>query len=188
MLLELNEVLLKGEPQTLSLMAREHRIACLTGGTAQRRLRWLHAMMGFVPVRSGYVSIDGEPLTAASAAVMRSFMAFAPASLMPAGQVKHYEPPTVQDVFSLRANRDLPISNGILAEETRRIAAGSEDPRAQLLAVAALLHKPILLVDDVLPAAMGYLRQKAADGATVVVASAVAEVLAAADVVVELKN
>ncbi len=188
MLLELNEVLLEGEPQTFSLMARERRIVCMTGGTAPQRLRWLHAMMGFVPVRSGYVSIDGEPLTAASAPALRSFMAFAPARLVPVGQVRRYEAPTVQDVFSLRANRELPISNGILAEETRRIAPGSSDPRAQLLAVALLLHKPILLVDDVLPEAMGYLRQKAAEGATVVVTSAEPEVLAAADVVAELKS
>jgi ABC-type sugar transport system ATPase subunit len=186
MMLELNGVLLEGEPQTLSLMARERRLTCLTGGTAGRRLRWLHAMMGFWPVKSGYISIDGEPLTPASAPVFRQLMAFAPSRLEQVGQVTVYEPPSVQDVFSLQANRDLPISNGILAEEVRRVAAGSSDQRAHLLAVASLLDKKILLVDDVLPAAMGYLRQKAAEGKIVVVTSDRPEVISACDEVAEL--
>lgn len=186
MVLELNEVLLEGEPQTLSLMAREQRVTCLTGGTSARRLRWLHAMMGFWPVRSGYISIDGEPLTPLSAPTLRRLMAFAPSRLEAEGTVSVLEPPTVQDVFSLKANRDLPISNGILAEEVRRVSPDTTDRRAHLLAVASLLNKPILLVDDVMAGAMAYLRQKAAEGRIVVVTSADAAVMAAADEIAEL--
>jgi len=92
----------------------------------------------------------------------------------------------VQDVFSLAVNSNLPISNGILAEEMRRVSSDSTDPRVQLLAVAALLNKPILLVDDVLPSAMHYLRGKASEGKVVIVTSMDEEVMQAADVVVEI--
>ena len=63
MMLELNEVLVEGEPQTLSLMAKASEMTCLTGGSAERRTRWLLAMLGFQSVTHGYISIDGEPLT-----------------------------------------------------------------------------------------------------------------------------
>lgn len=186
MILELNEVLLEGEPRTLSLMAHERQLTCLTGGTSERLTRWLYGIMGFVPVKSGFLSIDGEPLTAASAETFRKLMAFAPAQLETVGEVKTYEPPSVQDVFNLKANRDLPISNGILAEEMRKVFAGCEDSRVRLLAVASLLNKPVMLVDDVLSEAMPYLRMKAAENRIVIVTSQAPEVLEQADVVVEI--
>lgn len=186
MILELNEVLLEGEPRTLSLMARAGRVLCLTGGTGERRTRWLHAMMGFVGVKSGFISIDGEPLTVGSAPVFRRLMAFAPSRLEAVGEVRPYDPPSVQDVFNLKQNQELPISNGILAEEVRRVSANSDDSRARLLAVAALLNRRILLIDDVLPQAMAYLRQKAFEGVMVVVTSSDPLVIQQSDDVIEM--
>jgi hypothetical protein len=134
-MLELNEVVLKGERQTLSLMAYKGRLTCLTGGTAERRRRWLYAMMGFEPAQVGVVCVDGEPLTDATAAEIRALMGFVPHELKDEGEVRHYEAPSVQDVFRLRANRHLPISNGILAEEMRR--TGVTDDQARVFIVKA---------------------------------------------------
>lgn len=184
MTLELNDVLLSGEPRTLSMMAAEGQVTCLAGGTAERRVRWLYAMMGFVPVRSGFINIDGEPLDAATVDYFRRMMAFAPQALLPEGRVQVYEPPTVQDVFALKSNRHLPISNGILAEEVRR--TGIAGPQAQLLAVAVLLSKPILLIENPVPESLPYIRQQASAGKIVVVASDRHEVLGASDQVVEM--
>ena len=186
MIFELNEVLLEDEPRTVTMMASEGRMTCITGATPVRLTRWMHALMGFVPAKSGFISIDGEPLTPASAEVFRQLMAFAPARLEREGQVKTYDPPSVQDVFSLKANRDLPISNGILGEEMRRVAAGSSDPRVQLLAVAALLDRPILLVDNPLPEAVLYLKSKAVEGHIVIVSSCMSEIVGMADQIVEI--
>ena len=70
-------MLVEGEPQTLSLMATAGEMTCLTGGSAERRTRWLLAMLGFQSVTHGYISIDGEPLTPASSAVFPSLIASA---------------------------------------------------------------------------------------------------------------
>lgn len=184
--LELNEVLMEGEQQTLSLMAKAGEMTCLTGGSVERRTRWLLAMQGFENVTHGYISIDGEPLTPDSSAVFRRLIAYAPSRLCKLGEVVSYEPPSVQDVFSLKANRELPISNGILGEEMRRVGADSSDPRVQLLAVAVLLDKPILLVDNPPAQAGGYLKNLAATGKLVLLTSVEQELLALSDNVVEI--
>ncbi|MBR1415987.1 MAG: hypothetical protein IJ570_09030 [Prevotella sp.] len=187
-MLELNDVLIRGEKNTLSLMAREGQLTCLTTVFAAAEssvlslTRWLHAMLGLEPVITGYISIDGEPVTAASAPLLRRQMAFAPAGLHSVGEVVVYEPPTVQDVFALKANRQLPITNGILSEEMKR--TGTTGIKAQLLAVAVLLNRPILLVDRPAVASLGYLRQLAEKGRTIIVSSADDAIVSAADQVV----
>ena len=198
MLLELNEVLIEGERQTSSMMAYAGELTCLTGGTATRRTRWLLAMQGFIPVTHGCICIDGEPLTTASSPVMRKLISYSPSRLCESGEVTTYKPPTVQDVFSLRQNRGIPISNGILGEEVRRIGADilgeevrrigadADDPRVQLLAVAVLLNRPIVIVDDPPVEAGAYLKQLTAKGKLVVVATGDDRLLAFADKVAEL--
>ena len=187
MTLELNQVLIANEAQTFSLLARTGQLTCLTGGNAERRTRWLLAMMGFEPVRQGYISIEGEPLTTSTTDTFRRLIAYAPKRLESLGEVYSYEPPTVQDIFLLKANREQPISNGILGEEMRSIATAATDHSSvRLLAVASLLNKPILLVDTPLPAATAYLRQQAAKGKVVIVATNEKELLAESDNIAEL--
>lgn len=186
-MLELNDVLIRGELTTLSLMAHEGELTCLTrcgASPAASPCCWLHAIMGFEPVVAGYVSIDGEPLTPRSAFAMRRMMAFVPASLDTVGEVVSYEPPSVQDIFALKANRQLSISNGLLAEEMRK--TGLTGMKAQLLAVASLLNRHILLVDRPATASLPFLRQQADAGKIVVVASNDPSVISAADNVTEI--
>ncbi len=183
-MLELNEVLLSGEERTLSLMAKARQLTCLVGATRQRRSRWLMAMLGLEPVQMGFISVDGEPLTPATVGLLRPLMGYVPDRLQTEGEVVSYEPPTVQDVFRLRANRHLPISNGILAEEMRRTSADADEARR--LAVAVLLGRPILLVDHPSAAVLPYLKDQARSGRTVIVATDAAPIINAADLVVEI--
>lgn len=183
-MLELNDVLIRGEQNTLSLMAREGQLTCLTPAMAgvdgaRPLVRWLYAMLGLEPVLAGYVSIDGEPVTAASAPLLRRQMAFVPARLDAEGQVVVYEAPAVQDVFALKANREQPITNGILSEEMKRTGASGQ--KALLLAVGVLLHRPILLVESPDAASLPYLRRQAQSGRVIIVSSADDAIASAAD-------
>lgn len=178
MVLELNNVVLEGCEHGLSMIARSGQLVCLTNGTAALRSRCLLAMLGLEPVTQGYVSIDGEPLLPETAFELRKLMAYAPASLDSIGQIRVYNPPTVQELFSLKANRQAPISNGILSEEVRR-AGGAE-----LVAVAALLDRQILLADTPPAVCADYLASQAENGRIVVVATTDAAFIDRAHVIV----
>lgn len=185
-MLELNDVLLSGAKSTLSLMACDGELTCLTrpgaplGSTA---VRWLHAMMGLEPTTGGFISIDGEPLTASSARSMRQLMAFVPAELGDVGQVVVFSAPTADDVFRLKANR-----NGKPEQMEQEMAlTGATGQKAQLLAVASLLRRPIWLVDRPVALSIPFLRRKADEGCTVVIASNDNAVVSKADNVVEIE-
>ena len=170
MTIELNDVLLRGEEHTLSILAREGRLTCITGGTATRRTRWLHAIMGFEPPVTGYVSVDGEPLTGGCVGLLRRNMAFVPASLETIGQVVRYEPPLATDVLKLRANRNIKADADAIEEECSR--TGATGQKALLLAVAALMGKDVLVVDSPEAASASYLKTMAVKRqCTVIVAS-----------------
>ena len=177
-MLELNDVLIRGEAHTRSMMARERQLTCLVGST-----RWLYAMLGFEPVVAGFISIDGEPLTPKTATALRRHMAFAPRSLNDVGDIVRYEAPTAHDVFSLHANRHL--SDSTLEEEIER-TGGTDTHQARLLAIAVLLQRPILIVEEPEAAMLPYLRRQAMAGRIVVMSSSDDAVINAADNVVEI--
>jgi len=188
-MLELNDVLLKGERSTLSMMASEGQVTCITRvgyGLSASPVRWLHAMMGFEPIVAGYISIDGEPLTVRSASAMRRMMAFVPATLETIGAINVFEPPSVQDVFSLRRNRQLSISNGLLSEEMKR--TGTTGMKAQLLAVGTLLNRHIMLVDRPAAASLPYLHRLATAGHIIILASNDSAVISQVNNLVEIKE
>ncbi len=185
MTIELNDALLSGEEQTLSMLADEGQLTCITGGTAECRTRWLHVLMGFESPLSGFVSIDGEPLVGGCIAHLRKHIAFAPASLQTVGDLVPYEPPTLQDILSLHANKPLGITEDDIKKECRSI--GDTGQKGLLLAVAVLRRKPVLLVDSPLAASAIYLQQQARqDGRTVIVATDDDSIISLADNVLEL--
>lgn len=184
-MLELNDVLVEGAGNTVSMMAQERQVTCLTGGDEHVRTRLLLAMMGLATVKSGFVSIDGEPLEPQTVSLFRGMMAYVPSDLKADGEVEVYEPPSVQDVFALKDNREAAISNGLLVEEMKRTGALSP-MKAQLLAVAVLRKRPILLIDNPEAASAGYLRRLAYDGRIVIVTSDDDTILRMSDEVIEL--
>lgn len=185
MTIEFNEVVISGEEFTLSLLAYEGRLTCITGGTAARRTRWLHALMGFESPSTGCISVDGEPLTGGCIYHLRRNLAFVPASLDAIGEIVCYEPPTMADMLSLRSNRRLKVGAAELEQEKGR--TGATGQKAELLALAVLRHKPVLVVDSPSGTSADYLHRLAEqEGLTLIVASDDAEILGRADSIVEL--
>lgn len=183
-MLELNDVVVEGASKTVSMMAKEGEVTCLMGDSREVRSHLLLAMLGLSPVRNGFISIDGEPLNRQTVKTLRRMMAYVPEELVADGEVTVYEPPTVQEVFEWKENRDAAISNGLLEEEIRRTMAPRK--KAQLLAVAVLRKRPILLVDQPHVLSADYLRQQARDGHIVIVSSDDEEILRVSDNVIEL--
>ena len=184
MILELNDVVVDGAEKTVSMMARERQVTCLTGGSVSVRSRLLLAMLGLEPVKSGIISIDGEPLEKGTVKMFRQRMAYTPSKLVPDGEITIYEPPTVQEIFEWKDNREASISNGMLEEEIKRTMAPRE--KAQLLAVAVLRKRPILLIDQPYTLSADYLRHLAQEGHVVVVSSDDDTILHASDEIIEI--
>ena len=183
-MLELNEVLVEGAANTVSMMAQERQMTCLTGGSTQVRSHLLLAMLGLVAVKSGFVSVDGEPLERQTVKRLRKMMAYVPSELRAEGEVTVYEPPSVQDIFNLKDNREAAISNGLLSEEMKR--TGAPEEKAQLLAMAVLRQHPILLVENPAPESADYLKRLSREGRIVVVTSEERAILDMADVIIEI--
>ena len=62
----------------LSLMALDGQITCITGKPGTGKTATLQAMLGFLLLDEGLVSIDGELLTPQSAPTFRKLMAYVP--------------------------------------------------------------------------------------------------------------
>jgi ABC-type cobalamin/Fe3+-siderophores transport system ATPase subunit len=62
----------------LSFMARDGQLTCITGPEGSGKTTLLRTLMGFLPVSSGFVSVDGELLTVRSSQAFRRMMAYLP--------------------------------------------------------------------------------------------------------------
>lgn len=184
MTLELNDVFLEGMARTVSMIAEQGQLVCVVGGIMAHRTGLLRAILGFEQPAGGIVSLDGTPLTPLAAPTLRQYMSYVPCAMQSVGSCPVYEAPAASQVFRLKANRDISISDGILAEEERH--TGCQGMAAQLLAVGSLLRRPIVLVDQPPIEAVAYLCSLARQGRLVVVNSLSQTLRASADVVMEL--
>ena len=75
----------------LSFMARVGQLTCITGPEGSGKTTLLRTLMGFLPVSSGFVSVDGELLTVKSSQAFRRMMAYLPQQIQ---MLRHQlEPP-----------------------------------------------------------------------------------------------
>lgn len=171
--------------QGLSFTVGDGETAAVLGSADDDLTLLLHCMMGLHPLAEGHVSVDGELLTAFSAAEFRKLMAYIPKDL-PAfdGTVEEL----VRLPFALEANKTKPFSKQSLLEEWKALGLGeavcrqrvadttARERQLALLSVAGLLGKPIVLVDSLTALAgaddrvlvAGYLRNIARRGSSVV--------------------
>ena len=49
--------------KNLSFMARDGQLTCITGRSGVGKTTLLRTLMGFLPTKEGFVSVDGELLT-----------------------------------------------------------------------------------------------------------------------------
>ena len=157
--------------QKLSLMALDGQMTCITGPAASGKTAMLSAMLGFIPLDEGLVSIDGELLTPLSAPTFRRMMAYVPqkqeVSLAPAyPDTEGFE--TVWSPFDSRSYRLTPID--------------------EHLDVAPIVSKPIIIVDSPDISLLSTLKSLATAGHTVIVATQREEYINMSDKLITIGN
>ena len=191
-MLEIKNVKIKFGDKTLlgglSLSAEDGQVVCISGDSGCGKTSLLRAILGFLPLEEGHVSIDGELLTPAAAGEFRKFMAYVPQDLaMPMETVEEM----VKMPFALKANISTPFSKKRLMEEWQKLDLDSElyDKKVSelsggqrqriIISTLGLLQKPIMLADEPTSAldahttalVLNYLKALASKGATVITVS-----------------
>ena len=181
-------------PMRLSFIARDGEVTCVTGPEGSGKTTLIRTLMGFLPVKEGFVSVDGELLTIHSSHAFRQMMAYLPQQIqLLAHQLRVPEPEEPEaeefavwnDLMSAANEESTP--EPLNAEEIVMLAE-------QTLKEAA--DKPIVIADE--PTAfltpeltmrmMELLRKQAEAGKTVLVTTRKPQVADYADQVIRLDN
>ena len=81
MMLELHNVTIGQQIRGLSATVSEGKVLSIMGSQGKGKTTLLRALLGFVPIDEGHISIDGELLTPLSAPWFRKQMAYVPQHL-----------------------------------------------------------------------------------------------------------
>ena len=179
--------------QGLSFTARDGQLTCITGSEGSGKTTLIRTLMGFLPVKEGFVSVDGELLTIRSASAFRTMMAYLPQQMqMLRHQLMSPEAPECEPEEQTVWGPLLPSLEDRIGEVTPLSPDDIFSLASETLQQAA--DKPIVIADE--PAAhltfeltqrmLELLRQQAATGKTVLIASRKAEVIANADQIIDL--
>lgn len=133
------------------------RIACIAGQSGRGKTSLLNAIMGFVPLQKGTITVNGIELGKATVDAIRRQIAWIPQELaLPSEWVKEM----VRLPFELKTNRNILFSEEEvfacfealgLDEELyhKRVGEISGGQRQRIMiAVAAMLQKPLIIVDE----------------------------------------
>ena len=163
--------------ENLSFIANDGELTCITGDVASGKTTLIRTLMGFLPVKAGFVSVDGEMLTIYSSHAFREMMVYLPqdAQVLRIPQEETEIPEKEADDYAVW-NEVLPVA------EIAQPKAPLTTDELLLLATQTLQEsadKPIIIADE--PTAllssehayqlMGLLQQQVEQGKTVLVTS-----------------
>ena len=147
------EVLVSG----FNMKLERGETACIVGQSGCGKTSLLNAIMGFVPLKEGIIRIGGMVLDKSTIDTVRRQIAWIPQELaLPFEWVKEM----VALPFGLKVNRSVPFSEerlfacfdelGLEHElYTKRVNEVSGGQRQRImLAVAAMLNKPLIIIDE----------------------------------------
>ena len=176
------EVLFSG----LNLNLERGKTACIVGQSGCGKTSLLNAVMGFVPLKEGTIKVGDTLLDKSTIDIIRRQIAWIPQELaLPFEWVKEM----VALPFDLKVNRSVPFSEERLYEYfddlglehdlyTKRVNEVSGGQRQRImLAVAAMLNKPLIIIDEPTSDAgstdkvLAFFRRQAEKGAAVLAVS-----------------
>ena len=178
----------------LSFMARDGQLTCITGPEGSGKTTLLRTLMGFLPIGSGYVSVDGELLTVKSSQAFRRMMAYLPQQIQ---QLRHQLMPVEAPVCEAEMYG---VWNALLPKAVVTEMPAPLSPEEIFLLVEQTLSdakgKQIIIADE--PAAhltpeltlrlLQLLRDQADAGKTVLIASRRPLLVEHADLVIEMNQ
>lgn len=140
-----------------NLKLERGEIASISGPSGCGKTSLLNAILGFVPLKEGRITVNGILLEKSSIDLVRKQTAWIPQELaLPLEWVKDM----IQLPFSLKANRNTPFSEARLFgcfEELglerelyyKRVGEISGGQRQRMMiAVASMINKPLIVVDE----------------------------------------
>ena len=178
----------------LSFMARDGQITCVTGPEGSGKTTLLRTLMGFLPVSSGFVSVDGELLTVKSSQAFRRMMAYLPQQIQ---SLRHQLMPVEAPVCEAE---EFGVWNALLPKAIEAVEPAPLSPEEIFQLAEQTLQetfgKQIIIADE--PAALltpelalrllQLLRNLADDGKTVLIASRRSLLVEHADLIIEMNQ
>lgn len=132
-------------------------IVGIIGGSALARTALLRALIGFIPVRGGWVSVDGEPVVAQTAAYYRRKISYVPNCLEFGGEKVSN---LIDCCLALKATKNVGLSKDIILDEFRSLSL-SVDIASKLfdsltkaevqrvaIAIAGGLSRKVMILDN----------------------------------------
>lgn len=143
--------------EKLNFQMDSGELICISGESGKGKTSLLKAIMGFVPIQDGRILFDDILLTAETADIIRKKIAWMPQELaLPAEWVKDM----IKIPFDLKVNRKVPFARECLMHYfemlgldedlyDKRVTEISGGQRQRImLAVSAMLGRPLLMVDE----------------------------------------
>ena len=145
MMFELHNVTIGQQIRGLSATVSEGNVLSITGPKGSGKTTLLRAVLGFLPVDEGHISIDGELLTPRSAPYFRKQMAYVPQKLVVPDD--YHEVPT--DYLSLVKKA---VESGkpllVIDEPSQEMGASEMEQIDRLLQDAAQRGATVLAVNS----------------------------------------
>ena len=136
MMLELHNVTIGQQIHGLSATVSEGKVLSIMGSQGKGKTTLLRALMGFLPIDEGHISIDGELLTPLSAPWFRKQMAYVPQHLeVPEG---YEDVPT--DYMRLLEHAVHTGKKLLIIDEPREALSDEDGVRAARLLMEAAEH------------------------------------------------
>ena len=178
----------------LSFIARDGELTCITGPAGSGKTVFIRTLMGFLPVKVGFVSVDGELLTVQSSHAFRRMMVYLPQTIQSLGH--QLEPESLTET----EETDYAVWDQLMPKPTTMASPTPLTPEAIFRLAEKTIReapdKPIIVADELTALLtpeltarfIDLLKGQAAAGKTVLVTSSQYQVVSQADQVITLEN
>lgn len=164
----------------INLVVDAGEMLCIYAWSSDKRQAIVHTLLGLQPLKSGFMSVDGDVIDERSAAYYRSHTAFVPRDL-------RLPFTTVGETMQAMMTVDKDLTKGTIESEWRKVSIADglwnalvehvgQDILQQMMMVVAVMRGCNHMIIDLLPGVMtpemmGYLRQYTASGGLIVIAT-----------------